>query len=156
MNFEIDFRNARPGDPVHTLFTIESVKLLDKPSPVCYNTHSKGGATVTKEKLIERIMRECAKDGEPVTKEEAEEMAEMEIKAGGLRRYEQSDKPRKPTTKTRKVDETKKRILNNCRVLLEGMGAVTAQVKTETEICFTFEGEEYSLKLVKHRPKEGD
>ena len=111
---------------------------------------------MTKEKLIARIMRECAKDGEPVTKKEAEKMAEMEIKANGMRRYEKSDTPRKPSTRERKVDETKKRILNNCRVLLEGMGAVSAQMKTETEVNFTFEGEEYSLKLVKHRKKEGD
>ena len=41
-----------------------------------------------KEKLIARIMKECEQDGEPVTREEAEEMAEMEIKAGGIKRYE--------------------------------------------------------------------
>ncbi len=107
-----------------------------------------------KEKLIEQIMRECEKDGEPVTRAEAEEMAEMEIKAGGLKRYEKSDKPRKQSTRERKVDPTKKKILTNCRVLLQGMGADIASVKTETEITFTFEGEEYSLKLVKHRPKK--
>ena len=111
---------------------------------------------MTKEKLIERIMHDCDKDSEPVTREEAEQMAEMEIKAGGLRRYEKSETSRKPSTKERKIDETKKRILNNCRVLLEGMGAVSAQMKTETEVNFTFEGEEYSLKLIKHRKKEGD
>lgn len=108
---------------------------------------------MTKEELIIKIMEECEKDGEPVTKEEAEEMAEMEIKAGALKRYEKSDKPRKVSKKKeRKVDETKKRILSNCKVLLEGMKAEIKGVKTETEITFTFEGSEYSLKLVKHRP----
>jgi len=34
-----------------------------------------------KEKLITKIMKECEQDGEPVTREEAEGMAEMEIKA---------------------------------------------------------------------------
>ncbi len=111
---------------------------------------------MTKEKLIAKIMRQCEKDGEPVTKEEAEEMAEMELRANQNRHYEKSEAPRKPSTKVRKVDETKKRILANCKILLEGMGAVTAQVKTETEITFTFEEEEYSLKLIKHRKKEGD
>jgi len=110
---------------------------------------------MTKEKLIARIMKECAADGEPVTKEEAEKMAEMEMKAADIRHYEKSDKPRKPSTKERKVDETKKRILNNCRVLLEGMGAATVSTKTETEITFTFEEEVYTLKLTKHRqPKD--
>lgn len=107
-----------------------------------------------KEKLAEKIMRECEKDGEPVTLEEALEMAEMEIKAGGLKRYEKSDKPRKQSTRERKVDPTKKKILTNCRVLLQGMGADIVGVKTETEITFTFEGEEYGLKLIKHRPKK--
>lgn len=109
---------------------------------------------MTKEKLIEKIMKECEQDGEPVTREEAEEMAEMEIKANGIKRYEKSDKPRKAVKKERKVDETKKRILMDCKVLLEGLGAEIVSVKTETEISFTFEGEEYGLKLTKHRPKK--
>ena len=107
-----------------------------------------------KEKLIARIMKECEQDGEPVTREEAEEMAEMEIKANGIKRYETSDKLRKSAKKERKVDEIKKHLLSCCRVLLEGMGAITLNVKTETEITFSFENEKYSLKLVKHRKKD--
>lgn len=107
-----------------------------------------------KEKLIARIIKECEQDGEPVTKEEAEEMAEMEIKANSTRHYEKSDKPRKPATKERKVDSTKKRLLADCKVLLEGLGAIILDVKTETEISFSFENEEYSFKLVKHRSKK--
>lgn len=111
---------------------------------------------MTKDKLVEKIMRECEADGEPVTRAEAEEMAEMELKASGNRHYEQSEKPRKAVKKERKVDETKKRLLTDCRVLLEGLGAQTLSVKTETEIVFLFNGDEYSLKLVKHRPKKSD
>lgn len=105
-----------------------------------------------KEKIVLQIMEECEKEGEPVTREEAEEMAEMEIKANGIKRYEKSDKPRKKNTRERKVDETKKRILMNCKVLVEGMGGDLVSVKTETEIRFAFEGAEYTLKLTKHRP----
>lgn len=107
-----------------------------------------------KEKLIARIMKECAQDGEPVTREKAEEMTEMEIKANDIKRYEKSGKPRKAVKKERKVDTTKKRLLMDCKVLLEGLGAEILGVKTETEVTFTFEGEEYSLKLIKHRPKK--
>lgn len=107
-----------------------------------------------KEKLITAIMKECEQDGEPVTREEAEEMAEMEIKAGNIKRYEKSNKPRKTVKKERKVDATKKRLLMDCKVLLEGLGAKILGVKTETEVTFTFEGEEYSLKLIKHRLKK--
>ena len=109
---------------------------------------------MTLEKLTAKIMKECEADGEPVTREEAEEMARMELKASGNRHYEQSEKPRKAVKKERKIDETKKRLLADCRVLLEGLGAQTLSVKTETEISFLFDGDEYSLKLVKHRPKK--
>jgi len=109
---------------------------------------------MTKEKLIEKIMQECEKDGEPVTKEEATEMAEMEIKASNIKHYEKSDKPRKAAEKVRKIDTTKKRLLTSCKVLFEGMGAKILNIKTETEITFVFENNEYSLKLIKHRPKK--
>ena len=111
---------------------------------------------MTKEQLVERIMRECEQDGEPVTREEAEEMAEMEIKANGIKRYEKSDKPRKQTKKERKVDETKGHLLTCCKTLLEGLGASILSVKTETEITFTFDENQYTLKLIKHRPKKRD
>ena len=111
---------------------------------------------MTKEQLTDVILKQCEKDGEPVTREEAEEMAEMEIKSGAAKHYEKSDKPRTVSTKPRKVDATKKRLLADCRVLLEGLGAKVLSVKTETEVVFTFDGDEYSLKLVKHRPKKGE
>lgn len=106
---------------------------------------------MTKEQLVTQIIEQCKKDGEPVTKEEAEEMAEMEIKANGIKRYEKSATKRKPAKRERKVDTTKKRLLTDCRVLLEGLGANIINVKTETEITFSFEDCEYSLKLIKHR-----
>ena len=110
---------------------------------------------MTKEKLAEKIMIECEKDGEPVTKEEALEMAEMEIKANGIKRYEKSDKPRKKVTKERKVDETKKRVIQAVRVLLEGMNIDVTNVKNESEISFTVEDDDFTFKLIKHRKKKG-
>lgn len=106
-----------------------------------------------KEKLIVKIMKECEQDGEPVTREEAIEMAEMEIKANGIKHYEKSDKPRKVVKKERKVDVTKKELLSDCEALLDSLGAEILNVKTETEITFVFEDEEYGLKLIKHRKK---
>jgi len=111
---------------------------------------------MTLEKLAKKIMIECEKEGEPVTMDEALEMAEMEIKANGIKRYEKSDKPRKKSTKERKVDETKKRMLSAIKVLVDGMGADVTNVKTETEITFNFNDEEYSIKLIKHRKKKGE
>jgi hypothetical protein len=109
---------------------------------------------IDKEKLIKSIMAECEKDGEPVTREEAEEMAEMEIKAGNVKRYEKSDKPRKKAERIRKVDENKKHLLDCVKNLLRGMDAKILTVKTETEFLFEYNDELYTIKLVKHRSKK--
>lgn len=63
-----------------------------------------------------------------------------------------TSKPREKTKRERKVDETKKRLINDYRVLLEGLGAEVKPLKTEAEMHFTFEGDSYTVKLIKHRP----
>lgn len=105
------------------------------------------------EKLIATIMKECEQDNEPVTYEEAKEMAEIELRAKKeCRRYEQSDKPRKKAEKVRKIDEEKGRLLTEVRTLLEGLGAGVIATKTETEVEFMFNDNHYTIKLTKHRP----
>ena len=76
-----------------------------------------------------------------------------EDRKAGAKKARRADR-KKPTEihRERKVDETKKRILNYCRIPLEGAGATVLETKTETEILFAFEGETYTLKLTKHRP----
>lgn len=103
-------------------------------------------------KLVNEIMAECEKEGEPVTREEAEEMAKMEMGAKAERHYEQSDKPRKKLERERKVDATKGAILAELKETLTSLGANVTEVKTETEVKFDFEGASYTLKLTKHRP----
>lgn len=107
------------------------------------------------EKLVMAIMKEAEDDGEPVTKEEAEEMAKMEMGANANRRYETADKPKKERKpKERKVDAEKGFILENVKDLLESLNADVKAVKTETEISFIYGGNDYSIKLTKHRPKK--
>jgi hypothetical protein len=111
-----------------------------------------------KEKLILNIMKEAEADGEPITREEAEEMAEMEIKAKGVKLYNQGEaekKPRKP--KERKVDDEKAYILKSIKVLIEGMllnkgFPCEVGMKNETELSFAFGVNHYTIKLIKHRP----
>ena len=103
------------------------------------------------EKLIATIMKEAEADGEPVTYEEAKEMAEMEMNAP--KRYEHEEKPRKKAEKVRKVDEEKKHLLGCIKNLLVGMHITITEVKTETEIKFVYNENEYTLKLTKHRKK---
>lgn len=52
----------------------------------------------------------------------------------------------------RKVDETKKRLLNGFRIFLEGLGGKVEPLKTEAEMHFEFEDASYTVKLIKHRP----
>lgn len=109
----------------------------------------------TVEQLAKEIYKEMLADGEEVTEAEALEMAQMEIKAKGIKNYVQSSvekKKRKP--RERKVDEEKKYILLAVKNLLEDMGVEIDSVKTETEIKFKFNANDYTLKLTKHRPKK--
>lgn len=63
-----------------------------------------------------------------------------------------SSKPHEKVKRERKVDETKKRLINDYRILLEGLGAKVEPLTTEAEMHFTFEGNNYTVKLIKHRP----
>jgi len=54
------------------------------------------------EKLVNQIMKECAEDGEPVTREEAEEMAKMEIGAKGMKVGARAELPKKESEKEKK------------------------------------------------------
>lgn len=104
-----------------------------------------------KEKLIIQIMKDFEKDGEPITRAEAEEIAEMELKAKeNDRRYEQS-KPKNKTPKERKVDETKKHLFELIIASLENE-VENGSLKNEVEFSFDYVGDRYTLKLTKHRP----
>ena len=109
-----------------------------------------------KEKIITRIMKECEADGEPVTRAEAEEMAEMEIKANGIKNYTQSDVEKKPRKKREvKKDPAKVTFINYLEewLLTTSVEDVTI-VNDQREISFSINGEEYSLTLTKHRKKK--
>lgn len=60
-------------------------------------------------------------------------------------------KKRTAVKRERKVDETKKHLMDCHRVLLEGLGAIVEPLTTEAEMHFTFKGEAYTVKLIKHR-----
>lgn len=68
--------------------------------------------------------------------------------------YAKSEKPRKASTKERKVDLEKASILSALSVALAQNGIVVTEQKTETELKFMLNGNSYTLKLTKHRVKE--
>lgn len=112
--------------------------------------------TKTLSQLADEIYKEALADGEEVTKEEALEMAKMELGAKEIKRYEHSEqaekKERKP--RERKVDEEKGHLLGCVKNLLRGMHANIIKVKTETEIEFVYNDNHYTIKLTKHRSKK--
>lgn len=103
------------------------------------------------EKLVLDIMKEAEADGEPVTRQEAEEMAEMELKSKQNRRYEQSDAPREKKTRVIKKDPEKVEIIEKIFnfLLTNGFNSATI-VNEQREITFG----DYSLTLTKHRKKK--
>ena len=103
---------------------------------------------LTKEEAIQTWLD----DNDYTTNEVVEELTAKAKKE--IKRYEKSDKVRKTTTKERKVDEEKKAFLDGFRIFAEGKGGVVTAVKNEAEFSFTFGGNEYSVKLIKHRKKD--
>ena len=93
-------------------------------------------------------MAEAEKDGEPVTYEEAREMANMELKANeGGRHYEQSaEKPRKK--RTVKKDPEKIKIIQDIANLLQELGYDAEIVNDTRQIDFGL----FSVTLIKHKP----
>lgn len=106
-----------------------------------------------KEKIIARIMKECEADGEPVTREEAEEMAEMEIKAKGIKDYTQAEEKKPHKKREVKKDPEKVAFINFLEYLLLTNDVKNVKIVNEQkEIAFTIGTNNYSLSLIKHRP----
>jgi len=101
------------------------------------------------EKLIQKIMKDL-----DCSREDAEEVAKMEMKAKGLKRYEQAEKPRKKAERERKVDQEKKEILDELVTCINKNIGKVLEVKTETEIKMVYNETEYTVKLIKHRQKK--
>ena len=87
-------------------------------------------------------------DQEDYIGEEGEKMTEN---AKSLKRYEKSKKTRKNSTKERKVDTVKKHLLD---LAVEGLKSSVEYIEYQNEvsISFVYNGENYSLKLIRHRP----
>ena len=105
-----------------------------------------------KEKLMKSIMKdlEC-------TREEAEEVAEMEIKAKGIKRYEKAEETKPRKKREVKLDEEKVSIIELVFDLLDNsfhlptLNNVTI-TNPQRKITFRVGQNEYSLTLTKHRP----
>lgn len=85
---------------------------------------------------------------------ENEEVNKLVEKAKGQRHYEKSTKERKNTPKERKVDEEKKALLN---LMVDAINTKywVETIKNEAEFSFKVGENNYTVKLIKHRPPKG-
>lgn len=104
------------------------------------------------DKLVKQIMAEAEEDGEPVTEDEAKEMAKMELGAKAMTNYTQATVKKERKKAERKVDEDKVYLLEALQYALDDEDVVVGAVKPETEFSFEYKGNAYTVKLVKHRP----
>ena len=103
---------------------------------------------------FEEAMQLVEDDAEDFIGDEGEEMTAKakEVTASDKTQSDAAKKKRKP--KERKVDEEKGFILRTLSETVEDIGAEFLSLKTETELSFIYNGNSYTLKLTKHRPKK--
>ena len=111
------------------------------------------------EKLAKKIMKECEQDGEPVTLEEAMEMAKMEVGAKDISIEARKDAPKAEAAekRVRKVNSSDEKIAlfsNLMSFLSENFENVT--VLKENKLIEVKIGEKtLEINIVEHRkPKE--
>ena len=110
-----------------------------------------------REKLITTLMKEAEADGEPITRAEAEEMADMEIKAKGIKDYAQAEEKKPRKKREVKKDPTKVAFIHHLEEWLTNTSVEDVHIINEQkEVTFRINGEDYSLSLIKHRPKKGE
>lgn len=104
------------------------------------------------EKLVISIMNDAEEDGEPVTREEAEEMARMELGAKEYKRYEKgTSSAGEKKTRVVKKDAEKIEIIKKLCDFLLTIGEDSATIVNEQrEITFR----DFSITLTKHRSKK--
>lgn len=107
------------------------------------------------EKLAKQIFLECEKDGEPITMEDALEMARMELGAKEIKNYAQAEptekKPRKP--KTVKISNEKQELFAD---IVQFLGSkYEFNIETDNKLLVIYKnGKEFKLNLSETRQKK--
>ena len=113
------------------------------------------------EKLAQQIFNECEADGEPVTMEEAMEMASMELGAKEIKNYTQSaekklERTRKP--KTVKISDEKMALFQSILTNLENCPLVKSenvQILKGNKLISVQIGEKiFKIDLIEQRPSK--
>ena len=107
------------------------------------------------EKLVNAIMKEAESDGEPLTYEEAKEVAELELKAKKVKRYEQSAEPRKKSEKSKvsKVSDEKKELFGQIITNLTSFYANNVTILKENKLISVKIGDKtFKVDIIEQRP----
>lgn len=110
------------------------------------------------EKIAKSIFNECKKDNEPVTIDEAFEMAKMELNAKKNFKLYELDKTKKRTIiREKKIDEDKLQLIQDIKYYLNQLNYIKNEtikiVNDQKEITFDIEDNNFSINLIKHRKR---
>lgn len=106
---------------------------------------------LTRDEAIEMLMEDEAVDKMSM-KEVTSDLSEEQKKAVKAVTKTTSNKPKAKAKRERKVDEVKKTILTVISNALADELTVSATMENEVALHFNYEGADYDLKLIKHRP----
>ena len=112
---------------------------------------------MTLEKLAKQIFDECTKEGEPITMEEAQEMAQMEINAKGINLGARAIEPKAKKEKKSKVvqvSQEKQKIFKDIVDFLQKDYNICIE-KENKLLKITENGKVFKLDLIETRQKRG-
>ena len=112
---------------------------------------------MTLEKLAKQIFDECAKEGEPITMEEAQEMAQMEINAKDINLGARAIEPKAEKEKKHRIAQVSAEKMELFSLLWEGLfnyyGENAEIVKNNKEISIKVGEKCFKIDIVEHRKK---
>ena len=112
---------------------------------------------MTLEKLAEQILDECDKEGEPITIEEAQEMAQMEINAKDIKIGARATEPKAKKEKKQRITQVSAEKMALFSLIWEGLSnfyGKNAQIsKQNKEISVQIGEKSFKIDIVEHRKK---
>ena len=110
---------------------------------------------MTLEKLAKQIFDECAKEGEPITMEEAQEMAQMEINAKDIKIGARATEPKAKKEKKQRITQVSAEKMALFSLIWEGLSnfyGENAQIsKQSKEISMHIGEKSFKIDIVEHR-----
>ena len=112
---------------------------------------------MTLEKLAKQIFDECAKEGEPVTMEEAQEMPQMEINAKGIKIGARATEPTAGKEKNQRIPQVSAEKMALFSLIWEGLSNYYENaeiVKNNKEISIKVGEKSFKIDIIEHRAKK--